>query len=304
VLRRSPQGFDAFDGIDNAIRAQAVARYLDDHYSYYRTLMGVELWRRKPGSRPVDADRYLRGLRVPTAKELGASGERSRLVFPGVGSLPGANDSLWRSDLTLLNPASEPMRLMLRYVSGETRIGRPVILAANGSARWADVVKTLFGAPDSRGVLWIEYRAARPPVARVRTYDAARQGSGTVDRPLSMSDSATARTEIDDLVLIAIPGGSEETRRINIGVVNVGAIPATFRLIARDHAGRQLASTGDIGIPESESVFMDNVERELAVLVDERSTLHVTMVAGTCVAYASVVESNGDAHFFAAVPSP
>ena len=304
VIRRSPQDFDIFDGIDNVVRAQGVARYIDDHYSYYRTLMGVELWRRKPGARRLTADEYLRHVRVPSEKELGTAGSRSRLVFPAVGSVPGANESFWRSDLTVLNPIEQPMRLTLRYVAGEIRVDRSVTLAARGRVRWTDVVKSLFGAPDSRGVLWIEYRAARAPVVRVRTYDAARQGSGSVERPLSISDSATAHTEVDDLVVVGVPGGGEAARRVNIGVVNVGPIPATFRVVVRDGRGRDIATTDDIGIPEAESFFMDNIERELGATVDESSTIHVRMVAGTCVAYASVVDTDGDAHFFAAVPTP
>ena len=304
VIRRSPQEFDVFDGIDNVIRAQGVARYIDDHYNYYRTLMGVELWRRKPLTQRIEPDRYVRNLRVPTAKELGTAGTRSTLVFPAVGSVPGANESFWRSDLTLFNPLEQPMRLTLRYVAAETRIDRTVVLPPRGNARWPDVVKSLFGAPDSRGVLWIEYRAARPPVARVRTYDSARQGSGTVERPLSSSDSATAHSDIDDLIIVGVPGGGETVRRINIGIVNVGPIPATFRLVIRDRRGRDIATTDDIGIPEADSLFMDNIERELHATVEESSTIHVRMVAGTCVAYASVVDTDGDAHFFAAIPTP
>src|SRR5437660_4251957 len=71
VIRRSPQEFDVFDGIDNAIRAQAVAAYLDDFYSFAHTTRGVEVWVRKSPAPPLNLAGYLRRLRVPTLKELG-----------------------------------------------------------------------------------------------------------------------------------------------------------------------------------------------------------------------------------------
>src|SRR5260370_27415381 len=41
VLRRSPEGFDTFDGVPNTVRAQAVAAYLDYCYEFYKNLRGV-----------------------------------------------------------------------------------------------------------------------------------------------------------------------------------------------------------------------------------------------------------------------
>jgi hypothetical protein len=56
-------------------------------------------------------------------------------------------------------------------------------------------------------------------------------------------------------------------------------------------------------LPEDESRLISDVEKELGVTIDETTTLHVTMIAGTCVAYASVVDATGDAQFLPAVPS-
>ena len=304
VIRRSPQDFDIFDGIDNVVRAQAVARYIDDHYSYVRTVTGVELWKRKPNTPPASADLYLREIRVPTVKELDIIGRRSRLVFPNVGSVPGANESFWRSDLTLHNPYDQPMRLGLRYVAGATRRDRTVVLNPGRSVRWENVVRTLFSAPDSRGALWIDFRGDRGPVARVKTYDATRVSSGTVDRPLASSDSATSGTNLDDLVIVGLPGGGQSARRVNVGVVNIGNIPATFRITVRTRDGVQVGEAVEQGLPEAESAFINNVELESGATIDDTSTVHVTMIAGTGVAYASVVDSDGDAQFFPAVPAP
>lgn len=304
VIRRSPQGFDVFDGIDNSIRAQAVAAYIDDHYAYARSVRGVELWTRKRAMERINVESYLQRIRIPTAKELTASGSRSRLLFPSIGSTPGVNGAFWRSDLTLRNSSKEPMSLGLRYVAGDTRIDRRITLAASQTIRWDDVVRNLFHGPDSLGVLWIEYRGDRGPVARIETYDANRRSSSSVESPFTTRDAATAGTDANALTVIGLPGGGPAVRRINIGLVNIGDLPATFRISVRTRTGRQIGHSVDQGLAEDESFHLTDVEQRLGVTIDETDIVDITMIAGTCVGYATVVSSGGSNQLIAAVPSP
>ena len=304
VLRNSPQEFDAFDGIENEVRAQAVAAYIDDHYEYARSARGIEIWKRKDGLQPpLNLAGYMRRIRIPTAKELASIGARSRLVFPSIGSTPGAGDTFWRTDLVLHNPFKEVMTVGLRYVAGDIRIDRGVPLAGGQSIRWEDVVKSLFRAPDSRGALWIDYRGAHAPVARIKTYDSAHSNArAAVASPLSARDAASAGAENSELTVVGIPGGTG--RRINIGVINVGQIPATFRISIHTRSGQRIGKTIEQGLPESESYLLNDAEKELGVPLDESVTLHVTMVAGSGIAYATVVDNSGDNQFLAAIPAP
>jgi hypothetical protein len=304
VIRRSPQGFDVFDGVDNSIRAQAVAAYLDDHYAYARSVRGVELWTRKPAARSTAIDDYLRLIRIPTAKELSVSGARSRLLFPSIGSTPGTNNAFWRSDLLLRNPFDDPIAVSLRYVAGDTRIDRRVTLGAGRTMRWPDVVKTLFQGPDSLGVLWIDYRGERGPIARVETYDVNHHAIGSIENPLSLRDAASAGTDSSGLTIIGLPGGGLSARHINFGLVNVGEIPATFRISARTRDGKEIGHPLQEGLAEDESFHALDVENRLGVVLDENDVIDVTMIAGTCVAYATVVGTDGSNQIIAAVPAP
>jgi len=299
VIRHSPQEFDVFDGIDNSIRAQAVAAYIDDQYTFARTTRGVEIWRRRPEGAPLNLAAYLARIRIPTVEELGAIGDRSRVVFPSVGSLPGANASYWRSDLTLHNPFKERMPLELRYVAGESRIDRNVTILGGQSLRWEDVVRSLFGAPEGSGVLWIEYRGQHQPVARIKTYDAAHNARGSVSAPLSTRDSASAGSENQDLTLVGIPSGTD--RRVNIGIVNIGKVPAIFRITVRTRTGQKIGKTFEEALNEDELRTIPEIEKTLGVTLDETNALHISMIAGTCVAYASVVDPNGDSQYMPAV---
>jgi hypothetical protein len=303
VIRRSPQEFDVFDGIENAIRAQAVAAYIDDHYAYARSTRGVEIWKRKAApAGPLNIDGYMRRIRLPNLKELNAIGTRSRVVFPIIGSAHGANDTYWVSDLILHNPFAEEMPVGLRYVAGEVRVDRRLTLAPRQTMRWADVVKTLFQAPDSRGTLWIDYRGEKPPVARVKTYDAAHENArGVLESPLTQRDVASAYKGAPDLTIVGIPGGA--TRRVNVGFVNVGTVGATIRVTAQTRGGKVIGKPYEEGVAEDESLLLTNVEQLLGVTIDESVTVHVTMIAGEGVAYATVIEFSGDSQLLAAVPA-
>ncbi|HYU27281.1 MAG TPA: hypothetical protein VEO74_18865 [Thermoanaerobaculia bacterium] len=301
VIRRSPQEFDVFDGIDNAIRAQAVAAYLDDFYSFAHTTRGVEVWVRKSPAPRLNLAGYLRRFRVPTLKELGTIGARSRLVFPTVGTVPGVGGAYWRSDLMLHNPFKGQIYLELRYVAGDVRAHRSVVLNGGQSVVWPDVVRSFFGAPESRGVLWIEYRGTAAPVARVKTADVAHDAKATIDAPLTLADSATAGSPVDDLTIFGLP--STKDRRINIGIVNVGAIPATFRITARSRVGQAIGKPIEEGLAEDESYTLGDLDSRLGLRLDETTSVHVSVVAGTCIAYATVVAANGDTQFIAALPS-
>jgi hypothetical protein len=298
VIRHSPQEFDVFDGIDNSIRAQAVAAYIDDHYVYARSTRGVEIWRRIERPPPLNLAAYLSRIHIPSPEELGTLGERSRLLFPSVGSLPGANGAYWRSDLTLHNPLKERMTLGLRYVAGDVRIDRAVSILGGQNLRWEDVVRSLFRAPQGNGVLWIEYRGQHPPLAFLETYDSAHDAEGSVDAPLSMRDAATAGSDNADLTIVGIPGTAQ--RRVNLGIVNVGKIPATFRITLRTRTGQQIGKTLEEGLGEDESRMIADAEKTIGAPIDETTAVHITMAAGTGVAYASIVKPNGDSQFLRA----
>src|SRR5439155_23735248 len=82
VIRRSPQQFDVFDDIDNSVRAQAVASYINEHYTYSHSTWGTELWTRKKSAVALNLDYYMRQIRLPSLREIGLLGERARIVFP------------------------------------------------------------------------------------------------------------------------------------------------------------------------------------------------------------------------------
>ncbi|HUP48293.1 MAG TPA: hypothetical protein VNA04_05835 [Thermoanaerobaculia bacterium] len=301
ILRTSPERFDEFDGVPNAVRAQAVAAYIDDCYRFFASVRGVEIWKREPGAKAAPLESYLRRIRLPEKGDTVASA-RARMVFPAVGSSPGAAGSFWISDLTLHNPFREPITMSLRFIGPFDRVDRRMTLGPRQTVRLPDLVRTYFGARGV-GTLWIQHREGRAPVAVIKTADVTRGGRPSVEGPLTRRHSVTAGTENAELIIVGIPEARSPGRRINAGVVNVGIIPATFRISARTRSGQPVGGSVESGIPEDEVWMVHDIETQLGVRLDETTTLRFSAIAGTGVAFATIVEENGDSEFIGAHPT-
>ena len=117
-----------------------------------------------------------------------------------------------------------------------------------------------------------------------------------------MKDAATSGAELSDLTLVGLAGGN--TRRVNIGVVNVGEVPVTFRIKARNARGAPVGRVIEEQTAEDQPFFMLDAARQLKVPLDQSVAVHIEMVAGTGIAYATVVDgATGDSQFIPAVPS-
>jgi hypothetical protein len=301
IIRRSPERYDQFDGVPNELRAQAVAAYLRDAYEFHKTTRGVELWTRRRDARPLAVARYLRAIRLPDAKALVSSGMQ-RLVFPAIGSNPGVGGSYWQSDLTMHNPYREPLTMTLRFVDNTRGIDRAITLAPRQTLRWPDVVKTLFGA-GGVGTLWVEHRENRAPVAIVKTADVAHGGRASIEPALSARDAAAAGTESAELAIVGIPAATAEGHRVNVGVVNIGNFPATFRITARTRSGQAVGRPIESGVFEDQVWIINDLEAAIGAKIDDTMTVRVQVIAGTGVAFATVVQPGGDSEFIAAIPA-
>ncbi len=303
VLRRSPEGFDTFDGVPNTVRAQAVAAYLDDCYEFYKNVRGVEVWRRRRDAKPATLSAYLRLIHVPGTHELVNPGT-ARAIFPIVGSGEGMGGAYWQSDLTMHNPSREPMLVTLRYVAAGKRVDRRLTLAPMRTLRWDDVVKTLFRAESTIGTLWLEYINGHVPVVAVRSWDSAHQAHASIEQPLTMSDSATAGSPTPELAIVGLPSMTSGARHLNIGAVNVGIVPANVKItVRRANNGRAVGKPVEAWIEEDQVFITRDIEVAAGLRIDATMIVRMTVEQGSCVGFATVVGQDGDTQFVAAVPA-
>ena len=299
VLRGSPASFDDFDGITNDLRAPAVAAYIDDHYAFQHAVRGVEIWQRTPESKPLVLARYMKLIRVPSKEEV-ASAHKDRLIFPAVADLPGAAESKWQSDLVLHNPGDDTLPLLLRYLSLKNKRAA-LSLPPHSTASFSNVVDSFFGAPGTRGALFIDFPSGHAPLARLTTYDAKRGGRGSLEKPLTKADAASADGPLKELTVVAI--GGPERNRISLGVFSIGNEPAAFRISARGSTGEQIGRVVKGSTEELGGYVLADLAAALDTPIDSSVSIEVTMIRGQAVAYATTVDvNNGDTDVITATP--
>ncbi|HEX7831976.1 MAG TPA: hypothetical protein VF787_20135, partial [Thermoanaerobaculia bacterium] len=125
----------------------------------------------------------------------------------------------------------------------------------------------------------------------------------SLEEPLTKRDAATSSTDNAELVIIGLPPVPPEGRRVNVGVVNLGVIPATFRISARTRTGAEIGKSFESGIPEGQVWLTNDLEGRLGIKLDETMTVRLTAIAGTGVGFATVVTTGGDSEFIAAIPA-
>jgi hypothetical protein len=293
VIRTSPETFDEFDGVPNTLRAQAIAAYLDDCYAFYRAIRGVEVWTRKADAHPRRTADYLRLIRMPKVEEVATSG-RDRMVFPLAGMTGGVNGAFWVSNLTLHNPTRDPIFVTLRFATAQARVDRRLRIAPRQTLAYPAVVKSLFNT-SGLGTLWIDYRGGHGPIAVLETSDVAHGGRGSIETPLTNRDAATFGGDAPELTIVGIPATAQ--RRISIGVVNTGIAPAIFRVTV--DGGKPF----EIAAPEDDLQLVPEPEKKLGIAIGPATTLRIAPLVGSGVAFATIVDANGDTQFLPAVPS-
>lgn len=292
VLRGSPTGFDRFDGIRNEVRAQAIAAWIEANYEFRRSVRGVELW--TPRDRPVHAPlaRWLDAIHLPPREIVDANTER--VVFPAVGSIRGANDAEWVSDLLVHNQADTAVELRLRFAGSGGTADRSLVVAPRRLERIESFSTTLFDLDQSVGSLWIEYPAERRPALFVETRDASRPGSGTRSTPLTRDQAVEARSSRDELLVIGADG--TWPRRINIGVVNFGTKPAIVRIHATTAEGEVIGLPVQHQLAEEDSWILVDAAAHLGVTVEGGIVIHAKAIEGRIGAWASVVDAVSGIH--------
>ena len=205
--------------------------------------------------------------------------------IPTVAHSPGTGDSVWRSDVSLLNLCPEPatVELTLHSLAGAATATVTVEGAADQVLR--DVVGMLTSG-DASGTL--EVRSDRPLLVASRTYSLSAGGTFgqsldgvAVEDGLSRGESAFLH-QLEE----------NESFRTNIGVLNMGLTPALVEVSLFDRLG------GAVGTYRL-TVYAARVIQDLRPFVNRfgRNDIvggyaRVTVVIGTgVVAYASVVDN-------------
>lgn len=214
------------------------------------------------------------------------AGANGSLTIPVVGRAPGANNTFWRSDVTLFNPSSSSVSLTLRYNGAN----KSVSLGGNDTLVLADVVSQ-YGLSAGSGTLQVSWNAASGPVVTSRTYTSV--------------DGGTYGQSIDPVAAFAsrmfVPGlRNDDGYRSNVGFVNGGSEAETIAVTLLSPSGTELART-NLTVNAGQQVQFGVNALFAGVAVPAGFTLAAEGDANARVfAYGSMVDNaSGDPVFFA-----
>ncbi len=153
----------------------------------------------------------------------------------------GANDSIWRTAVGLLNPTSAPVEVTILF-HGAAGVASDTIVVAAGSQAIVDDIVGLVGAEGSGA---IEVVADGAVIVTSRVYNLVAAGQpcspgGTLGQGFG---SHLSRDTLLSGERAWIPGLAENAAyRTNIALTNTGLAPARATVRLYDGTGRQLAS--------------------------------------------------------------
>ncbi len=215
------------------------------------------------------------------------------VLVPIVGSVVGANDVRWKTDVELLNDTRGEMFVVLRLPTTPDQPAIAFTLPPGGRQTFADVVAQAFGIDAALSPLIVETMGKRSVRVGASVY--AIRGAGVTRAepiPIAYSDAAYPLRTLNGLSF-------SDVFRTNVGLVNLGEREATFTLALQRVAGRNIAVTR-ISIPAN-SLTHTPIQSLFPLITkgDDFSIVIETSAPNTYV-YGSVIENaTSEARFVA-----
>lgn len=205
-------------------------------------------------------------------------------VIPAVGNTPGANGTVWASDLNIFNPQSYPLKVTIVFLptGGSTGSTIQFTVESNSNAVSDNVLQEVFEATGTGSLLVATMAADNPtvpndPLARAilvtsSTYNNAPSGTFGQAVPgvwAGLQDYSDKISSIANGVRDnGIPNSQPQSSgfRANIGAVNLGRYSATMRVWVYDSLGNTIASDIPYTVPPQ-----GHIQDRLPIAVDRGS---------------------------------
>jgi hypothetical protein len=205
-----------------------------------------------------------------TAAQAGAQFVAPGAAVPAVANLPGANDTFWRSDVSVLNLNSEATQIvMVLYPelksSGpvfEIQQSDPIDIVSNGQVTISNVVTSVFGERNKKGALYVYSLDGAFIVVSSRTYTPAPTGGsyGINVNGLLVADTAWISGVEDEgltgfyrtsvgVFMPTDPAEGQETG-FTVTVYNSDGVEVASGVLVFDQAGMQQKFLAYFGLEE------------------------------------------------------
>ncbi len=211
-------------------------------------------------------------------------------LVPAVAHNPGANGTLWRTDLAVANLSGQTASVTLTYLTTSASMVRSATIAAGSATEWTNVLESLFDVGsqvDTSGA--IQITSNQPLFAGSEDYNST--SSGTYGQSFPALTPADAITSGHEGVLLPLRNTSRF--HTNLGIVNLGAQQETVSVRLFDAGGHQVGSTRTLTVGpglwfQQYDVFTFVGASDLSFAY---ATVQVQSTGGMVWAYASLVDN-------------
>lgn len=150
-----------------------------------------------------------------------AAGPGSRTFLFFVARNAGANGTLWRTNLVVLNPSSAATTVTLVFTpeGGGAAVTRTIDLGAGAAKRYDDAIDELFGIRDGDSLGPVVARSDAPLAISTRVWNVS--GAGSMGQSFEAVEAADCLASGSQALLPRLEGGS--AFRTNLGVLNLGS---------------------------------------------------------------------------------
>ena len=236
------------------------------------------------------------------------------LIIPAVAHTPGANGSLFESDIRVANTSAQPMKYQVFFTpSGNdgTQTGSTTTIQVGPGETMAldDVLAAVFGnGNDGRGATgMMEIRPltastssvggsssgrGRATVASSRTYNVTESGTFGQFIPAISYSQFIGKSDTATKAVLSLQQISQSAKyRTNFGLVEASGEPVSVMFSVYDGSNRKVAEF-PLGLQASEHRQFNGLLAERGItLTDGRVEVEVTSPTGRVSAYASVVDN-------------
>ena len=248
-------------------------------------------------------------LVTPVSPDTKASPPPDSLIIPAVGHGPGANGSLFQSDIRLANVSSQAMRYLINFTptaTDGTQTGNTTTIQVDPGATTAldDLLSSFFGtASDGSSTGMLEIRpltttsssslfssvpnSILSTVASSRTYNVTSAGTFGQFIPAIPFSQFVGKGSVLSLQQIA----QSASYRTNFGLLEASGEPASVVIHVFDKAGNRLADIPESLLPSEHLALNGLLAANNITLDDGRVEVEVVSSTGKVSAYASVLDN-------------
>jgi hypothetical protein len=213
-------------------------------------------------------------------------------LVPGIAHAPGANDTRWRSSLSVFNPNERTADLDITFRTASGSTVQWAAVPPGATLEWTDVVRDLFGENSSLSGA-VEVVSSRRVIVTARTFNLSDVGTFGQYLPGCRAEDALVFGGVG--YLPQIKGGDDF--RTNIGLINFGHSECTVSVTLHDELGRQIGSPLTLTVEPAAWSQTNDVfaEADAGSCRVGHATVEVLTPGCSVWAYASVVDqATGD----------